>query len=296
MIPNACRFRFAHHYGTRLSHLNVALCFQGKLSFMWSNIQTWALKKAFSKISPLQISMSGAECEKNNFYSTKIMFDDISALVRKFDGDSISVLKYNSETNKYDIEEEVALCEVNLQTIKITYYLHNYYTTYTGINSFILHCLTKKEFFKIKLKRLLNSISQSWFNHRELQLKPRYELLSYLIEHYGVSRKEFSITSLMSDIYSLRFFGHPDRQECQNKLRMYVDSFIESGEVSNTRTGYKVNGKAIVTLEAFQTEERRHKDSVKLQYSMVFLTLLLAMLASIQAGLIKLKPFIDLSQ
>ncbi|MDN3617286.1 hypothetical protein [Vibrio gallaecicus] len=26
VIPNACRFRFAHHYGTRLSHLNVALC------------------------------------------------------------------------------------------------------------------------------------------------------------------------------------------------------------------------------------------------------------------------------
>jgi hypothetical protein len=263
---------------------------------MWSKIQSWALKKACTKLGPTQISMSGPEAEKNNFYSTQIMFDGVSALVRDFKDDTISVLKYNSATDRCDIEEEIALCKVDLKTTRITYYLHNHYATYIGINSFIFHCLSKKEFIKIKLKRLLNSISQSWFNHRELQIKPRYELLSYLIENYGINREEFSITSLMSGIYSLRSFGHPNRQECQNKLRMYVDSFIESGEVSKTKTGYKVNGKAIVTLELFQTEERRHKDSVRLQYSMVLLTLLLAMLASVQAGLIKLKPFIDLSQ
>jgi hypothetical protein len=263
---------------------------------MWSKIQIWALKKAITKISPTRISMSGAECESNNFYSTRIILGDVSALVRDLNNGTVSLLKYNPETNSCDIEDEVDIYKINLKTIEITYYLHNHYTSYVGIDAFICHCLTKKDYIKIKLKRIFNSISQSLFNRRELQIKPRYELLSYLIDNYGISRKEFRITSLMSGIYTLRSFGHPDHKECQNKLRMYVDSFIESGEVSNTKSGFKVNGKAIVTLELFQTEERRHKDSVKLQYSMVLLTLLLAMLASVQAGLIKLKPFVDLSQ
>jgi len=263
---------------------------------MWSKIQIWALKKAFAKIAPTRIPMSGPESEKNDFYSTRITVGEQTALVQGLDENKISLLKYNRETDTCDIEVEILLTEINLKTIEATHYLHNHYTTYIGINSFILHCLTKKDFIKVKLKRLLNSMAQSRFNNRELQIKPRYELLSYLIDNHGISQKEFSLVSLTSGIYTLRFFGHPDREQCQNKLRMYVESFVESGELSKIAGSYKVNGKAIVTLEHFQTEERRHKDSVKLQYSMVLLTFLLAILASIQAGLVKLKPFIDFSQ
>lgn len=257
----------------------------------------WALRKAFGKIDPTRIPMSGPECEENNFYSTRIKLDGVSALVRDLDMNTVKVLKYNPETDQCDIELDIDINNIDVNTVEITHYLHNYYTTYTGINSFILHCLTRKDYVKVKLKRILNKVSQFLFNKKELQLKPRYDLLDYLIENYGISRKEFSLSSLVSDMYSLRFFGHPDRENCQNKLRMYIDSFVESGEISKVKGGgYNVNGKAIVTLEKYQTEERRHKDSVKLQYSMVILTLLLAILASIQAGLIKLKPFLDLSQ
>jgi len=263
---------------------------------MWSKIKFRALKKAFAKIAPNRIPMSGPESEKNDFYSTRIMLGEQTALVQRLDENKVSILKYNQETDTCDIEDEILLTEIDLKTIETTHYLHNYYTTYVGINSFILHCLTKKDYIKVKLKRVLNSIAQSRFNNRELEIKPRYELLSYLIDNHGISQKEFSIVSLSSSMYTLRFFGHPDREQCQNKLKMYVESFVESGELSRVAGGYKVNGKAIVTLEQFQTEERRHKDSVKLQYSMVLLTFLLAILASIQAGLIKLKPFIDLSQ
>ncbi|MCS0350004.1 hypothetical protein ND920_00045 [Vibrio ordalii] len=264
---------------------------------MWSKIQIWALRKAFGKVGPTLISMSGPESEKNNFYSTRIKLDGVSALVRELDMNMVKVLKYNPDTEQCDIKLDVNIIDIDVNIVEITHYLHNYYTTYIGVNSFIFHCLTKKDCIKIKLKRIFNKVLQSLFNKKELQIKPRYEMLDYLIENYGISRKEFSLTSLISDMYSLRFFGHPDRVNYQNKLRMYVDSFVESGEVSKLQDGgYKVNGKAIVTLEKYQTEERRHTDSVKLQYSMVILTLLLAILASIQAGLIRLKPFLDLSQ
>ncbi|MDT1012817.1 hypothetical protein RMN64_15485 [Plesiomonas shigelloides] len=264
---------------------------------MWSKIQIWALKKAFKKVGPTRIPMSSPECEKNNFYSTRIKLDGVSALVRELNENTVKVLKYNSETNTCDINLDINIINIDANTIEITYYLHNYHTTYTGINSFIFHCLSRKDYLKFKSMRALNKVSQFLFNRKKLQLKPRYDLLDYLIENYGVCNKEFSLISLTSDIYSLRFFWHPDRENCQNKIRMYIDSFVESGEISKIeRMQYKVNGKAIVTLEKYQTEERRHKDSVKLQYSMVILTLILAILASIQAGLIKLKPFLDLSQ
>lgn len=264
---------------------------------MWSKIQMWALRKALGKVGPTRIPMSGPECEKNNFYSTRIKLDGVSALVRELDMNMVKVLKYNPDTDHCDIELDIDIINIDANAIEVTHYLHNYYTTYTGVNSFMLHCLTRKDYVKVKLKKMLNKVLQSLFNRKELQLKPKYELLGYLIENYGVSRKEFSLTSLVSDMHSLRFFRHPDRENYKNKLRMYVDSFVESGEVSKVQGGgYKVNGKAILTLERYQTEERRHKVSVRLQYGMVILTSLLAFLASVQAGLIKLKPLLDLSQ
>ncbi|EGR3505553.1 hypothetical protein DC852_20350, partial [Vibrio parahaemolyticus] len=74
---------------------------------MWSKIQMWALRKAFGKIGPTRIPMSGPECEKNNFYSTRIKLDGVSALVRDLDMNTVKVLKYNPETDQCDIELDI---------------------------------------------------------------------------------------------------------------------------------------------------------------------------------------------
>lgn len=54
-----------------------------------------------------------------------------------------------------------------------------------------------------------------------------------------------------------------------------------------------MTGKAISTLERYEEEEWRHTEAVKLQKKMVWLTIILAFVAMIQAGLIRLPALID---
>ena len=265
---------------------------------MLEKIQKRALKLVCSKAGPTKIIMTPPESDGNKFYSTKLyLLDGKRLLVRGISGNEIRALEYNEDTGSFSIEVKVDVNDVDLKNVEIKYYLHNYYTTFTSINKFILDYLLKKEFIRIKISRLSTKISQAVFNCKTLQIQPRHELIEYIIENYGIRDKEFCLISLMSDIYSLKSFGHPNKEQCINKLRLYLKSFEESGEIIANNSGkYKVTGKAIVTLEDFQNNERRHKDGLKLQYSMIILTVILALLASIQAGLIKLKPILDLTQ
>ncbi|GIU35555.1 hypothetical protein TUM4644_36770 [Shewanella colwelliana] len=264
----------------------------------WSDIQRWALVKACFLLAPHKIPMSGPECESNDFYTIKFNFNDSGrVLVKGIQGYTVSFLAWDKSTNSYNTEGSIEVSEIDLSTVEITHYLHAFYTTYSSVNGFIFHCLTKKDYIKIKCIRAWQKLTQTVFNRFELQSKPRHELLDYLVNCYGIHRKQFGLISLMSDVYSIRSFGHPDKETCKNKLRLYLESLVDSGELVKVANGdFKVTGKAVVTLELFQHEERRHRDSLRSQYIMVALTLCLAMLASIQAGLIKLKPILDLTQ
>lgn len=258
-----------------------------------SKLHKWALIKACSKMAPNRISMSGPKCEKNDFYTVRVPTKgNPKSLVLGMNGSLITI--FEGEGKK---PSTLSIDDVDLTSIEITHYLHNFYTIYDGIDNFILHCLSKKDAVKVKFLRIIQNLSQKIFNTKVLHSKPRHELLEYIVENYGVKNKEFGLISLMSDIYSIRSFGHPDKDKCLNMLRLYLSSLSESGEITKGRqSDYRVTGKAIVTLEAFQNGERRHKDSVRLQYIMVVITIFLAILASIQAGLVKLKPLIDFTQ
>ncbi|WP_141676956.1 MULTISPECIES: hypothetical protein [unclassified Aliivibrio] len=242
--------------------------------------------------------MTLPECDENNFYSIKLTCTDgRRLLVRGISGDEITALEYCKEERSFDVKTKIDIRNVDLNNIEITYYLYNYYSKFTSLNAFIIDYIFKKECIRITVSRSWKKLSQVVFNCKRLQSRPRHELIEHIIEAYGITNKEFCLTSLMTDIYSLRSFGHPNKEKCMNKLRLYLKSFEESGEIIVNHNGnYKITGKAIVTLEYFQINERRHKDGLKLQYSMIILTALLAILASIQAGLIKLKPILDLTQ
>ncbi len=88
---------------------------------------------------------------------------------------------------------------------------------------------------------------------------------------------------------------HPSAYEQQNRLELYLDSLVESGDLRKVNREYVVTGKAISTIEKYEEEERRHTEAVKLQKRMVLLTILIAFVAIVQSGIIKLPVLLDLS-
>jgi len=58
-----------------------------------------------------------------------------------------------------------------------------------------------------------------------------------------------SSMGLMTKLYSINWVLHPSKEEQQNKLELYLDSLVESGELRKVNYDYVVTGKAISTIE-----------------------------------------------
>jgi len=100
---------------------------------------------------------------------------------------------------------------------------------------------------------------------------------------------------LMTKLYSIKWILHPEGDQQQEKLELYLDSLVKSEDLELINNEYVVTGNAIRTIEKFEEEERRHVESVKMQKKMFWLTFIIALLALIQAGVIKLPTLLDLS-
>lgn len=182
----------------------------------------------------------------------------------------------------------------NSSDIRITHYYGTATFEYKGLFNYVLHVFTRKDIVICYLKRIISYILQLFFNRTKLIMVQRHELLKTLVQNYiNSTHTGIDTLDLMTKLYSIRWIMHPKGREVEKKLELYLDSLAETGELSKINTEYVVNGKAIVTIENYEEAERRHRDNIKAQRRMIYLTVLLAIFALVQAGVIKLPTLID---
>ena len=137
---------------------------------------------------------------------------------------------------------------------------------------------------------------QNSFNKKKLITKQRIDLLRFMLnDQLDRSHNGIDIIDLMTKIYSLRWIMHPSRDHEERKLELYLESLVLSGDISKIDREYVVTGKALSTLEKYEEDERRHSEAVILQKKMVSLTFIIAFLALVQSGVVKLPVLIDFS-
>lgn len=69
----------------------------------------------------------------------------------------------------------------------------------------------------------------------------------------------------MTKLYSIKWVLHPEGDQQQEKLELYLDSLVKSGDLELINDEYVVTGNAIRTIKKFEEEERRHVENVKMQ-------------------------------
>lgn len=255
---------------------------------VWSSIKRWALRKALNNIGPNVITMSGPESLKNNNYSIHMIRGITKRdVVRKFKNEMLEFKTFDKNADDAVGEGCVNIKDVNLENIEITHYYKNYYTRYKGLNLFLIKSLTKLDVAKIELKLILGNMRQLIFNKKRLELKPRYELLELLIEEFGYHQESFYEFGVLRKTFSDRVIAHPKEEILSNKVKFYLESFVESGDLKLAHNGeYKVTGQALLTLEKFQLEEKRFAKMARLQMIIIGLTIVTAFSALVQANLI----------
>jgi len=209
-----------------------------------------------------------------------------------FENGSVIGLKWNGTS--YAENHQIPLNEIDQWQLRITHFYGLSEIIFTSILDFAWQYITKFVYFKIFIYTYLDSAYQYLFNKKKLITKRRMDLLRFMLEdQLDRNYDSTNINDLMENLYSIRLFLHPSWEVQERKIELYLESLVESKELRKINNEYVVTGTALITLETYEEEERRHTEAVKLQARMFWLALIAALFTFAQTGLIKLPTIID---
>ena len=243
-----------------------------------------------------RIPRSGEEGKKVNCFSVAVDCQTSPyLLVEECEEGQIIASEWDgsrySEEVRLPLEQAVASGE-----LRITHYYGLAEIVYTSILDFTFQRITGWEYLKVHLWWGVHQVGQWTFNHRKLVTKRRIELLRFLIENQlACTHKGIGSLELMGRLYSIKWVLHPQSAYQQEKLELYLDSLVETGELNKKDQKYFITGRAINTVERYEEEERRHRDSTRMQRRIVWLTLLIALFALMQSDVVEIPTLVDLS-
>lgn len=190
---------------------------------------------------------------------------------------------------------EIPLHTVNTKDISITHFYGHHEIRYSGITDFAIGRTLFLPYIKILSVQSIEALDQYFFNKKKFYTKQRIELLKFLTQRRLDGITSSSAIDLMTGLYSIKWILHPDKDSQLKRLRFYLDSLVDTGELRRVDHKYELTGEALKAIEVYEEQERKHTENVKVQRRMVWLTLTIVLLTGAQAGLYKLPTLLDLS-
>ena len=171
---------------------------------------------------------------------------------------------------------------------EVIHFFRSARTEYSGVRDFLfgdVTHLTRRFWLGERVKQWL-------FNKTSKFRQDRISLLRTLLETHikrvEESENAFSAPSSMSEIlifettFGSRAFGHPEFNRRWAAFKIIVDSLVESGDLRRVDNRITVAPKAIETLANHELQERRHNDSVRQNWLMLTLTVVISGAAAVQ--------------
>lgn len=240
------------------------------------------------------IPRMGGGAEHVNCFVLKIdQGDDAPLVIKGLEGDDLKCLALQG--GDYMLQRTVSLRDIRASQLRIKHFYGHADVEFGGLFEYLAGRLTAWPYVQIHAVRTFDVIARFLFNKRKLITKQRTELLGHMLKKHLEGQTQFDSLQLLTDLYSLRWVEHPDRDIAQHQMEYFLDAMAETGELRKVNLDYVVTGKALQAIELYEEQERRHVESVKTQRRMVWLTVVLALLAGVQAGLIKFDPLLDWS-
>lgn len=239
----------------------------------------YAFRKSARRPAPRAISVSGERTRRQDYYSAHVYLDNGhgEAVVCKVDGvteTSVQVRQWDETTAQFAIEREVPFDAVEGRRVDITHDYEGHQFGYRSPGVFFWY-----EFFRIYfIAVIFERLQQVLFNEKMLIRQERVDVLRQLLTRSERGRDiGMTVLAYQVDVHGVRFLRHPEYDKSSVHYRRIFDSLVESGDLRKDQAGlnYWVTPRALITLAAYETEERKHRDMLRPQKWMVWLTLLL---------------------
>jgi len=212
----------------------------------------------------------------------------------------VRIVGQNIECLEWDMREfktpkQVSIDAINDYEVHITHYYGPNEIRFNGIFDYVLTKTFPFIYLKVHIFRILDKLNRHFFNKKKLVTKKRIELLTYLVQKYSPLIQHIDSVDLMTDLYSIRWVQHPEGDSRHKVLELYLESLVQTGELKKIAERYQLGPKALTTIEEYEEDERKHTENVKTQRNIFWVTVVIAILTLVQAGLIRLPTLIDLS-
>lgn len=214
-------------------------------------------------------------------------------LVENILNDELNCLQYNG--HRYEDNVTINIEEIDDLQPQITHYYGLYQITYSSIYGYLLENFTYYLRLKINITKFIDYIFQYLFNRRSLETKQRYEFLKLLTTNFIGIDDGFSYVDVIRLMHTDRIFLHPEYRSESKKIAAYLEAFVDTQELKLIKGSYHLSGLAFKAIEDYEEQDRKHRSANRIQYIMVFLTIVLAFFAAVQAGVITLPMLINLS-
>ena len=251
------------------------------------NLLRFALKKAAKKPAPERIWRSGPferglDCYSVNFSGEgeiwRVLFDQVcheGIIGRWFDGE------------KYQYSCCIPWSKLEDATCEFIHYIGPYKFIHNTLYGFLINELLCIPRFRI----LLNIFEQFVFNRRRLVRTERMTALKYILERTFEDRNFGTSAGLfMVQVHSERSLYHPDRDQHIFHSELLLDSLVESGDLKKDGALYRLTPKALMSIAAYEEEDRRHRDSLRQQWVLTGLTFVLILVTALPLVLGWMKP------
>lgn len=220
--------------------------------------------------------------------------DDPWLIVEEREGDQLVCSTWNGDTHAGRTNYSIT------QFTDRQYQIKHYYGTstihYDGLSDYARGYYFRVAYALIHLRRALERAGTFLYNRRRLVRHHRLELLTFMIEQAAAGKGSFSPIDLMTDMHTVRWITHPDGESAQGRLNLYLDSLVDTGELTKNGSDYQLTGYALKLIEDRSEQERKDKQARLIQWLIAALTFFTAVLMIVQAGLVKLAPIIDLTK
>lgn len=229
------------------------------------------------------IARSGDEAERVNCYTVYAKYkNDEKAYVVSLNEQNLKVrVLSNVDSDELD-EKVISINEYGVQDFEIIHYEGVNEIRYQGLTKFYFGDLNIVRRFRNSYYRIKSEYKQLVFNRIKVITFERVELLKELLD---INKKNIKIedpAEFLVNKYGYLWMGHPRSDEIETETRFVFNMLCETEEIEIRGCEYYVTGKGLLSIGAYEEEERKHKEAMSLQRWIIFLTFVLAITGVLQ--------------
>lgn len=195
---------------------------------------------------------------------------------------------------RYSKHVRLALPRALEHRLKVIHYVGSAEVEYEGVLRFWLGHLSRIPYVLLFSRRTADRLSRLIFNRRSQLEASRDRLLQYVVDEFAVSRAPFDSGGILTKMYRFKWYSHPAATSARVRTDYLLESLAETGDLKSTGSGqYVVTPLAFKTLADMREGQRRHRQSMVIQFAVVVLTAGTLLAALIQAGIVRTPPLLS---